>query len=175
MIWNKYFHRLWSGAADYDTGESAKIGRSSYRGGYEGEDLQGSSHQRSRPSFIRQKKAIFGCPKKPQLFYVYTVDVKVKNEAEIKKCRQKLSNLSFLPEEKGYSLTALGTKSLKHRPVIIGTGPAGLFCGYELARLGYRPILLERGASVEERIKDVEEFWASGVLNCKMQDRKSVV
>ena len=113
-----------------------------------------------------KKKQSLDARKKPQLFYVYTVDVKVKNEAEIKKCRQKLSNLSFLPEEKGYSLTALGTKSLKHRPVIIGTGPAGLFCGYELARLGYRPILLERGASVEERIKDVEEFWASGVLNC---------
>ncbi|GFI42988.1 hypothetical protein IMSAGC018_00652 [Lachnospiraceae bacterium] len=113
-----------------------------------------------------KKKQSLDARKKPQLFYVYTVDVKVKNEAEIKKRRQKLSNLSFWPEEKGYSLTALGTKSLKHRPVIIGTGPAGLFCGYELARLGYRPILLERGASVEERIKDVEEFWASGVLNC---------
>ena len=48
---------------------------------------------------------------------------------------------------------------------MIGTGPAGLFCGYALARMGYRPILLERGASMEERQKDVQDFWETGKLN----------
>ena len=48
--------------------------------------------------------------------------------------------------------------------MIIGTGPAGLFCGYHLARMGYRPILLERGAAVDERIQDVENFWNGGEL-----------
>lgn len=42
---------------------------------------------------------------------------------------------------------------------------AGLFCGYALARMGYRPILLERGASMEERQKDVQDFWKTGKLN----------
>ncbi|MCI9023202.1 MAG: FAD-dependent oxidoreductase [Dorea sp.] len=117
-------------------------------------------------SYTRKKQSL-DARKKPQLFYVYTIDVKVKNENEVKKHirRQKNSNILFLPDEKKYALGASGTRPLAHRPVVIGTGPAGLFCGYELARLGYRPILLERGASVEDRLKDVEEFWNTGVLN----------
>ena len=113
-----------------------------------------------------QRKQSLDARKKPQLFYVYTVDIKVKNENEIKKRiqKQKISNVQFQPKEKKYMLRASGTKPLAHRPVVIGTGPAGLFCGYELARLGYRPILLERGAPVEERMKDVEDFWTTGVL-----------
>ncbi len=116
-------------------------------------------------SYTRKKQSL-DARKKPQLFYVYTIDVKVKNENGIKKHfrKQKISNILFQPEEKEYLLCACGTRPLAHRPVIIGTGPAGLFCGYELARLGYRPILLERGAPVEERMKDVEEFWSLGVL-----------
>lgn len=116
--------------------------------------------------YTRRKQSL-DARRKPQLFYVYTIDVKVKNENRIKKHfpKQKIPNIQLKPEEQQYSLCVRGAKALAHRPVIIGTGPAGLFCGYELARLGYRPILLERGASVEERMKDVEEFWATGVLN----------
>lgn len=112
------------------------------------------------------RKQSLDARRKPQLSYVYTVDVTAKNEPEIKKHmkRQKAPNIQFDPRGKVYSAEALGTRALNHRPVVIGTGPAGLFCGYELARLGYRPVLLERGASVEERLKDVEAFWASGVL-----------
>lgn len=51
------------------------------------------------------------------------------------------------------------------RPVIIGAGPAGLFCAYMLAVSGFCPILLERGEAVEERIKTVARFWEEGVLN----------
>ena len=117
-------------------------------------------------SYTRKKQSL-DARKKPQLFYVYTVDVEVKNENELKKRikRQNASNIQFQPEEKKYSIEVSGAKLLSHRPVVIGTGPAGLFCGYELARLGYRPILLERGGSVEERIRDVEAFWNTGVLN----------
>ncbi len=114
-----------------------------------------------------KKKQSLDARKKPQLFYVYTIDVTVKNEKEIKRHirRQKISNILFQPKERRYSISACGTDTLSHRPVVIGTGPAGLFCGYELARLGYCPILLERGEPVEKRMKDVEEFWTSGVLN----------
>jgi len=48
---------------------------------------------------------------------------------------------------------------------IIGSGPAGLFCAYLLALEGYRPLVLERGACVEERKKDVDRFWETGVLD----------
>lgn len=50
-------------------------------------------------------------------------------------------------------------------PVIIGAGPAGLFCGLVLAQLGLNPIILERGKCVEERQRDVVSFWKTGELN----------
>lgn len=53
---------------------------------------------------------------------------------------------------------------LTYRPVIVGAGPAGLFCALELATAGYRPILIERGKAMQERIADVEAYWAGGPL-----------
>lgn len=53
----------------------------------------------------------------------------------------------------------------KTRPVVAGMGPAGLFCAYELAMAGNPPVLIERGAPVEERTRDVKHFWESGILN----------
>ena len=114
-------------------------------------------------SFRILKKSL-DARKKPELFYVYTVDVSVKKECDIKKKLKNMSNIHFHEKVSSYVWSADGTEPLKERPVIIGTGPAGLFCGYHLARMGYCPILLERGASVDERIKDVEDFWNGGLL-----------
>ncbi|MBP5618551.1 MAG: FAD-binding protein, partial [Clostridia bacterium] len=50
-------------------------------------------------------------------------------------------------------------------PVVVGSGPAGLFAALALAENGYAPLLIERGKSVEERVKDVERFWRDGVLD----------
>jgi hypothetical protein len=55
-----------------------------------------------------------------------------------------------------------GRQPLSHRPVIVGTGPAGLLAGYYLARKGYRPLLLERGQPVKERVPAVRAFDAGG-------------
>jgi hypothetical protein len=55
--------------------------------------------------------------------------------------------------------------ALRERPVIVGCGPAGLFAGLELARLGHRPILLERGQPVAQRAVAVERLWARGELD----------
>ena len=101
--------------------------------------------------------------KKPTLFYSYIVDVSVKNEAEIlKRCKQKNVS-SVTPQE--YVFPQVNSPSDNPRPVIVGLGPAGLFCGYYLAKNGYKPIILERGKRVEQRLQDVEEFWNTGVLN----------
>ena len=51
------------------------------------------------------------------------------------------------------------------RPVVIGTGPCGLFAGLILAQMGLRPIILERGKAVRERTKDTWGFWRESVLN----------
>lgn len=103
--------------------------------------------------------------KKPELFYTYTLDVTVKNEDKIlRRFCAKENQVCKAPELK-YSFPKPGQKRQKHPAVIVGMGPAGLFCGYFLALHGYRPILLERGKCVEEREKDVENFWETGVLN----------
>jgi uncharacterized FAD-dependent dehydrogenase len=58
-----------------------------------------------------------------------------------------------------------GETPLSHRPVIIGAGPAGLFAGYLLARQGYRPLILERGRAVKERVADVRAFDKGGTID----------
>lgn len=119
--------------------------------------------------------------KKPELYLIYVLDVEVQNEEQVLRrgCRnghkdrtqeknivhgkggvqiRKAEDTAYcFPEAKPPSDAAL-------RPVIIGTGPAGLFCGYLLAMHGFRPVLLERGKSVEDRQKDVEYFWKQGIL-----------
>ena len=99
--------------------------------------------------------------KKPQIFYVYTIDVKtLREEKLLKRLKNKVQKITPIR----YETPAHGAESLHHHPVIIGAGPAGLFCAYLLAREGYRPVLLERGASVEERMQDVNAFWTTGAL-----------
>lgn len=104
--------------------------------------------------------------KKPKLYQVYTLGVALRNskqeEKVVKRCK---NNNVALQIQREYSFPQTGNQILKNAPVIIGTGPAGLFCGYMLARHGYCPILLERGYDVDTRTKDVEEYWNGGTLN----------
>ncbi len=60
---------------------------------------------------------------------------------------------------------AASAPQLTDRPVVVGLGPAGLFCGLILAQAGYKPLILERGCDVDRRHADVEHFWATGELN----------
>ena len=103
--------------------------------------------------------------KKAQIFQVYTLGVALKNKGLEEKVLMRCSNgnvARYTPI--AYQFPAPGKEVLAQRPVIIGMGPAGLFCGYMLARHGYRPILLERGVDVETRTKDVEAYWNGGSL-----------
>ena len=100
--------------------------------------------------------------KKPELYYVYSIDVQVKKEKEVLKKHPKNVQKT---QDVYYQMPKLEGETPKKRPVVVGSGPAGLFCAWILALAGCRPILLERGACVEERQRDVEEFWKSGILN----------
>lgn len=100
--------------------------------------------------------------KKPEIYFNYVLNIQVKNQKEVyKKCDKKQVTLC---EEEQYRFPVSSYQG-KERPVIIGMGPAGLFCGYMLAKAGFKPVLLERGKAVEERIKDVDLFWETGKLN----------
>ena len=110
--------------------------------------------------FIVLKKSV-DSRKKDDIALVYTIAVKVPNEQQVlKKCRSKKVSMYM---EKIYEFPVQHLR-LGKRPVIVGTGPAGLFCGLMLSRAGARPILLERGYDVDRRTEDVERFWATGQL-----------
>jgi len=100
--------------------------------------------------------------KKPFLYSIYEVDCLVEDEESILK--KMIPDVFRAPLEE-YSFPKSGFKKMKNRPVIVGSGPAGLFCAYELAMHGYKPIIIERGERIEDRVKTVEEFFNSLVLN----------
>lgn len=123
---------------------------------------------RVAPSEIKQLKIVkqsVDARKKEQILFIYTVDVEVAKEQQILK-KVKNNQVSQV-KEVPYQFPSGGEEPLKHPPVIIGSGPAGLFCGLMLAQAGYHPILLERGQDVEQRQKDVEWFWNTGILNTR--------
>lgn len=113
-------------------------------------------------SYEISRKAI-DSRKKQELKYVYNVLVRVKNEGQLlKRCAGDKDISEYKPVV--YEHPMPGKMPLKHRPVIVGTGPAGLFCGLMLAKEGYQPRMIERGADVDVRVDDIEQFWRTGVL-----------
>ncbi len=79
---------------------------------------------------------------------------------------EKYNNSSFVSQKKEFKYDFNYEKvQLPERPVIVGAGPAGLFCCYLLVQFGLKPIVIERGAKTEERIKDVDNFFNNKLLN----------
>ena len=103
---------------------------------------------------------------KRDIQFVYTLEtVLPQDEAEVvHRAGQRGLGQVDLYEETPFLFPAPGNTSLEHRPVVIGSGPAGLVAAYFLAEQGYRPIVLERGTPVNERIRDVKTFDEGGVF-----------
>ncbi len=101
------------------------------------------------PAYFSIKKKSLDARDKSNLRYVYTI------ECADKPKREELPVFARLPE----------TKQPKDRVLVVGSGPAGLFCAVRLLDHGIRPLVIERGASVEEREKKIDEFFTTRFLD----------
>lgn len=107
--------------------------------------------------------------KKNAIYFVYTVDVELRDEEAVLG-RAGGPDVSMAPPPEGLDLRPAAAPP-RRRPVVVGTGPAGLFAGLLLARSGLRPLLLERGSDVDARTDKVRAFWQTGCLDpeCNVQ------
>lgn len=101
-----------------------------------------------------------------KILFSYIVDACVRKEERFLKLR----DVSVTPDET-YVNVSCGTMPLKHRPVVVGFGPSGMFAALLLARQGYKPIVLERGSQIDRRQKVVQAFWNGDDLDpeCNVQ------
>lgn len=93
---------------------------------------------------------------KADVHFVYTIDIDT-DDSKIISRLTKVDEISF-PK-------ITNRRKSKYRPIIVGAGPAGLFAALILAQNGVKPIVLEQGKTVDERLKDIEEFKSTGNLN----------
>jgi uncharacterized FAD-dependent dehydrogenase len=96
--------------------------------------------------------------KKNAISLIYTLDVEVRNEAEVGKKLKGNRQVTSTPDT-SYRFVAQAPPNLTARPVVIGAGPCGIFAALILAQMGFRPIILERGKEVRERTKDTFGLW----------------
>lgn len=104
-------------------------------------------------NFAVSKKSV-DARNKNNVHFVYSVDCEAQTNIADKDIEQ-------LPE---IASLVYNIKDSGLRPVVVGSGPAGMFAGLALAKAGLCPIILERGAAVEQRQKDVAQFWQNGEL-----------
>ncbi|NDK19749.1 hypothetical protein GW819_02835 [Candidatus Gracilibacteria bacterium] len=102
---------------------------------------------------------------KQNILFIYSVDVDLldKNVNILKP--NPVKHRAKWVEEYVYNIQKAPEDFGRKRPVVVGTGPAGLFAGLSLAKAGLRPIIIERGRDVESRIRDVETFMKTGKLD----------
>lgn len=104
--------------------------------------------------------------KKPDLKFVYTIDAETTKEKKILHRIQKSCDKNImLTKKEDYQFPPLGMEIMQHHPAIIGCGPAGLFCAWLLAKMGFQPMIFERGQKASERQKQVDIFWNGGPLH----------
>ena len=111
-------------------------------------------------SYITIKKAI-DSRKKSEVIFVYSVDVQVKDINSIKEWSVRHRARIQTP----YSYEIKIAQPLNNRPIVVGSGPSGLFASLALATAGLKPLLIERGQELDLRIESVNQFFKSGVLN----------
>lgn len=116
--------------------------------------------------FERIAKKSLDARNKDNLMYIYAVDISSTDEKYILKQNRNNNNI-MSTNDCEYRFKTSASRNVKGRPVVIGAGPAGYFCGLYLARMGFKPIIYERGKCVAERTNDVESFWSGGSINAE--------
>jgi uncharacterized FAD-dependent dehydrogenase len=102
--------------------------------------------------------------RKSVILLVYALDVEVKNESSVLARCTNRSQVMPTPNI-DYQFVARAASPLNVRPIVIGSGPCGLFAALLLAQMGLRPLILERGKIVRERTKDTWQFWRKSTLH----------
>ncbi len=102
--------------------------------------------------------------RKSAIHLIYTIDAELRTEAATLALAAGDRHVLPAPDT-GYHPVARAPEGLASRPVVIGTGPCGLFAALILAQMGFRPIILDRGKVVRERTRDTWGLWRRGVLN----------
>jgi uncharacterized protein len=102
--------------------------------------------------------------KKAAIVLIYTIDAEVTDEQAVLQRHQRNPHIKPTPDT-GYRFVAQAPVHLKHRPVVIGTGPCGVLAALVLAQMGFRPIIVERGKAVRERTKDTWGLWRKRELH----------
>ncbi len=109
----------------------------------------------------------FDARKKSDIHFIYTLDVVTTDNAAVLARAQrnpKLAAHTTLTPDTAYQFVTRAPDKNFKRPVVIGTGPCGLFAALNLAQMGFKPIILERGKMVRERTKDTWGFWRKRLL-----------
>ena len=102
--------------------------------------------------------------KRNRIMFTYTLDVEIYDEDKVLQSLKKDRQIRRTPDTT-YHFVAQVPDTLGTRPIVIGTGPCGLFAGLTLAQMGFRPIILERGKAVRERTVDTFAFWRKRKLD----------
>ena len=102
--------------------------------------------------------------RKNEIYLIYTLLIEVRQEEVLLKRYQKDNSIQ-LAHDMNYTFVTQAPQGCDERPVIIGTGPCGLFAGLILAQMGFKPIILERGKQVRERTIDTFGFWKDRKLD----------
>jgi uncharacterized FAD-dependent dehydrogenase len=105
--------------------------------------------------------------KRSAIHLIYTLDVELRDETPFFVEDEKLNKNKYLRKspDTSYRFVARAPTGVRERPVVIGTGPCGLFAGLLLAQMGFNPIIVERGKVVRERTQDTWGLWRKSILN----------
>ena len=138
---------------------------------HSGRDLERAIAKKAggkKPACWRVIKRSLDARKKPDLYYIYTIEASFSDEKTERRIlgSKKSGWVKADRAEYRFPYSAGSLKIAKdRRPVVVGAGPAGLFAGLVLARAGFMPVIFERGDSVDRRQSLVDAFWEKGILD----------